>query len=251
MALTFFYFYILFTIVVTLVTLLNTSVSLFFSFFLCYIDTKRYKPNLNTVHATNLNFVLQFEIFVHYDSQLRVSHLILECTPLYTSYQDLEQELTVGSPLLSHLDVRLRSFLCKGLTLEKARRLGPYQIREGSLPPVKDGSIDRVFHSQVEHILVEEPVASGQVEGPVVAELVNSSSKGIEPEDLASEMVVKRKMTVDRFLPGGQLTFKQHAPSPPTPHRGKRPQDTFESTECPSDVPSGTLPTSTTTPLVI
>nr|POE74101.1 hypothetical protein CFP56_67871 [Quercus suber] len=152
-------------------------------------------------------------------------------------------------------DIRFRASSCHSKCEKnssktgKARRLGPYQIREGSLPPVKDGSIDRVFHSQVEHIPVEEPVTSGQAEGPVVAELVDSSSKGIEPEELASEMVVKRKMTVDRFLPRGQLTSQQQAPSPPTPHRGKRPQDTFKSTECPSDVPSGTLPTLTTAPL--
>ena len=69
--------------------------------------------------------MLRSEIFVHYDSQLRASHLILECIPLYTSYQDLEQALTIGSPLLSYLDIRLHGFLLRGLTLSEARRLGP------------------------------------------------------------------------------------------------------------------------------
>lgn len=65
----------------------------------------------------DLNFVIRFEIFVHFDGQLRATHLILGHTPAYTSFQDPSHELTVGSPLLSYLDVRLRGFLPKGLTL--------------------------------------------------------------------------------------------------------------------------------------
>ena len=101
----------------------------------------------------DLNFVIRFEIFVHFDGQLRATHLILGHTPAYTSFQDPSHELTVGSPLLSYLDVRLRGFLPKGLTLGEARRLGPWQIREGSLLPVRDGSTDRVFHGRAEQSL--------------------------------------------------------------------------------------------------
>jgi len=96
------------------------------------------------------------KIFVYYDSQLRASHLILKCTPSYTSYQDPGQALTVGSPLLSYLNIRLCGFLLRGLTLDKAQRLDPRQIREGSLLPVRDGSTNQVFHSQAEHIPVEQ-----------------------------------------------------------------------------------------------
>lgn len=104
--------------------------------------------------------MLRSEIFVHYDSQLRASHLILECIPLYTSYQDPGQALTVGNPLLSYLNVHLRGFLPRGLTLVEARRLNPRQIREGSLLLVRDGSTNRVFLGRAEHILVEEPVVA-------------------------------------------------------------------------------------------
>ena len=104
--------------------------------------TKRFKPDLNVVHSWDLNFMLRSEIFVHYNGQLRTSHLILECIPSYTSYQDPGQALTVGSPLLSYLDIRLRGFLPRGLTLGKSRRLGPQQIRKGSLLLVRDGTVD-------------------------------------------------------------------------------------------------------------
>lgn len=54
-----------------------------------------------------------------------------------------------------------------------------------------------MFHCQAKHILVENLVAVGQDEGLVVAELVDSSSEGTEPEESASEMVVRRKMIMD------------------------------------------------------
>nr|XP_023891793.1 uncharacterized protein LOC112003810 [Quercus suber] len=112
----------------------------------------------------DLNFVLRSEIFVHSNSQLRASHLILGCTPAYTSFQDPGQALTVGSPLLSYLDVQLRYFLPRGLMHGEAWRLGPRQIREGSLQLVRDDSADRVFYGQAKHIPVEEPNEEDQVE---------------------------------------------------------------------------------------
>ena len=54
-----------------------------------YADDKKFEPDLNTVHVRDLNFVLRSEIFVHFDEQLRASHLILSCTPVYTRYQPL------------------------------------------------------------------------------------------------------------------------------------------------------------------
>ena len=44
-------------------------------------------PNLNAIHVRDLNFMLRSEVFVHYDEQLRASHLILDVTLVYTSYQ--------------------------------------------------------------------------------------------------------------------------------------------------------------------
>lgn len=92
---------------------------------LVYAVTKHFKPNLNATHLRDFNFFMRLEIFIHYDGQLRTSHLILDGIPSYTSYHDLEQAFTISTPLLSYIDVRLRGFLPRGLTLFKARRLDP------------------------------------------------------------------------------------------------------------------------------
>jgi len=49
-------------------------------------ESKRFKPNLRVVHVRDLNFILQLGIFVHTDGQLRESHLILGCNPVYTTW---------------------------------------------------------------------------------------------------------------------------------------------------------------------
>ena len=66
--------------------------------------------------------------------------------------------------MLSYLDVCPRGFLLRGLLLGEAWRLGPQQIREGSLLLVRDGSADQVFHCCVEHIPLEELVGADQAE---------------------------------------------------------------------------------------
>lgn len=150
---------------------------------------------------------MHLEIFIHYDGQLRTSHLILDGIPSYTSYHDLEQALTISSPLLFYIDVRLRGFLPRGLTLFDARRLSPWQVRKGSLLPAMDGSADRVFHNQAENIPVKEPIAAEPI--PV---------EEIESKELAIEMVVWRKMIPDRFLLGGWSAPQQQPPFPLAPH---------------------------------
>ena len=78
-----------------------TSIFIYVVIILVYYgaDGKKFKPDLNAVLVRDLNFVLRSAIFVHYDAQLRASHLILGCTPVYTSNQDPRQALTVHSPL--------------------------------------------------------------------------------------------------------------------------------------------------------
>ena len=122
--------------------------------------SKRFKMDINVVHIRDLNFVLCLEIFVHYDEQLRATHLILGYVPWfpsYTSYRDPRLALAVGSPLLSYIDVRLPGLLLKGLIMWEAREKGPCHRRESSLDLVKDGSGDTVFQGRAEHIPVEEP----------------------------------------------------------------------------------------------
>lgn len=85
-------------------------------------NSKRFRPNIRVVHVRDLNFVLQFEIFVNFDEQLWVSHLILGYTLVYTTWWPA---LLVDNPLLSYIDVRHASFLPPQLTVGEARDLGP------------------------------------------------------------------------------------------------------------------------------
>ena len=157
-------------------------------------------PDFNAVHVRDLNFVLRSEIFVHYDRQLRASHLILGVTSIYTSYQSFGQALTVGSPLLSYIDVRYQGFFPLRLTVGEARELGPHLIRVGSLVPARDGSVNTFFQSRAMHTLGEEQRAEVLAIEQVEVKSVDSS--GAKAENAEDEMVVRRTMTADRFLPG-------------------------------------------------
>ena len=117
---------------------------------------------------------------MHFDGQLRASHPILSCVPSYTSYQDPRSTLTVGSPLMSYIDIRLPRFLPRGLTVGEAQERGPRFIRKDSLVPARDGLVDLVFHGKFEHIPIEDPII---------------------PE-LAKDMVQRGNMSLERWFPG-------------------------------------------------
>ena len=114
--------------------------------FLCcfLVESKRFKPNLSVVHVWDLNFVLRSEIFVHWDGQLRASHLILGVDPVYSTWQAFSQALLVDSPLLSYIDVQHANFLPPKLTVGEARDLSPRYICSNELVPVRDKSAERV-----------------------------------------------------------------------------------------------------------
>ena len=99
---------------------------------------------------------------MHYDWQLRASHLIFDCVPSYTSYQDPILALIVSSPLLSYIHIRLPEVLSRGLTVGKAWERGPCFIREGSLMLARDASAGSVFQGSDEHIPIEDPAEDFQ-----------------------------------------------------------------------------------------
>ena len=70
-----------FALVLYLSLLLSKNVCFFFF----WQRTKRFKPDIRVVHVRDLNFVLQLVIFVNLDGQLWASHLILGCTPIYST----------------------------------------------------------------------------------------------------------------------------------------------------------------------
>ena len=83
-----------------------------------------FTQDLRVVHVRDLNFVLRSEIFVHWDGQLRASHLILGVEPMYSTWQPFGQALLVDSALLSYIGVRHANFLPPSFTIEEARELG-------------------------------------------------------------------------------------------------------------------------------
>lgn len=121
--------------------------------------------------------------------------------------QDPGQALTIGSPLLSYLDIRLHGFLPPGLTVGEAWRLDPRQIRARSLLPVRVSLADTVFHSRIEHSLVEEPYKEARATEQAEVESVGSSEE-TDTEDPKDEMVVRRNIRADQFLFGGPPPIK-------------------------------------------
>ena len=101
-------------------------------------------PDIRTVHAKDLNFILRSEIYVHWDEQLRASHLILGVEPIYSTWQNFKQALLVDSPLLSYIDVRYANFLPPKLTTGEAREFGRRFTCLDELAPLRDESAERV-----------------------------------------------------------------------------------------------------------
>ena len=93
-------------------------------------------PDIRTIHVRDLNFILRSEIFVHWDRQLRASHLILEVESVYSTWQSFKQALLVDSPLLSYIDVQHANFLQPKLTVEEARELGKRYTCSDELVPL-------------------------------------------------------------------------------------------------------------------
>ena len=81
---------------------------------------------------------------MHWDGQLRASHLILGVDPVYSTWQAFDQALLVDSSLLSYIDVRHTNFLPPKFTVGEARDLGPRYICSDELAPIRDEFAKRV-----------------------------------------------------------------------------------------------------------
>lgn len=51
-----------------------------------WLISKKFQLDISFVRVKELNFILHSNIFVHFNGQLKASHLILGCVPSYTSY---------------------------------------------------------------------------------------------------------------------------------------------------------------------
>ena len=111
------------------------------------------------MHVRDLNFMLWSEIFVHIDSQLHASHLILGCNPVYTSWQPFSQALLVDNPLLLHIDMQHPYLLPPNLTFGEVRDLSPQYTTAEDLASVRDASVEQASQNRRVHVPVGEPDA--------------------------------------------------------------------------------------------
>ena len=169
-------------------------------------------PDIRTVHAKDLNFILRSEIYVHWDGQLRASHLILGVEPVYSTWQNFKQALLVNIPLLSYIDVRYANFLPPKLTTGEAREFGRCFTCSDELAPLRDESAERVSRCLRE--FAHEAI---QQEGPV-QEQQQPENPPVEPQQPVIEaaallaeaiqpggrMVSRKVMTIDRFVLGAR-----------------------------------------------
>ena len=81
---------------------------------------------------------------MHWDGQLRASHLILRVDPVYSTWQAFDQALLVNSSLISYIDVRHANFLPPKFMVGEARYLGPRYICSDELAPIRDEFAKRV-----------------------------------------------------------------------------------------------------------
>ena len=186
----------------------------------------------------DLNFVLKSEIFMHRDRQLRTSHLILGVDPMYSTWQAFSQALLVDSQLLSYMDVRHANFLPPSLTTGEARDLVPRYTTTKDQAPTRDESVERVYQSHKQHIPIERNEGQAQAAKQEVAE-----------GEQEAEMVTRRKLITDRFLPGTQpsaqpqQTQAKDCTPPSSTGRQKKKQRVEDQTlRVLSDVPTKTPP---------
>ena len=145
--------------------------------------------------------MLRLEIFVHWDKQLRASHLILRIDPVYSTWQAFGQALLVDSPLLSYIDVRYVNFLPLRLIVGEARDLGPRYTCLDKLAPIRDESADCVSRRRREQVHVQvEQEALPQAEPEAPAQAEETTFKSVSSSETKYEMMTRKVMTISRFV---------------------------------------------------
>ena len=185
-------------------------------------------PNIRAVHAKDLNFILRSEIYVHWDGQLRASHLILGVEPVYSTWQPFKQALLVDSPLLSYIDVRYVNFLPPKLTTGEAREFGRRFTCSDELAPLRDESAELVSRHlreiaheaiQQEDQVQEQPNPENPPAEPQ-QQVIEAAALLVEAIQPGGRMVSRKVMTIDRFVPDA----RQPNQPPPFQGRGQVPQ---------------------------
>ena len=82
-------------------------------FYAVIADRRHISPRLSHTNVAALNYVLQSEIFVSEDQQLRAVHLILDFEPISKVFQEIGHAIGEGDPRINHIDVSRPDFLAR------------------------------------------------------------------------------------------------------------------------------------------
>ena len=85
-------------------------------------------PNFNLINEPYLNKVLKAEVFIHMNRQLRVAHLILDYTPLSSSFQAPKCVIKVRDHHLHLINVVVPGFLNPGSVPESILEVKPLPL---------------------------------------------------------------------------------------------------------------------------
>ena len=76
-------------------------------------DKGHIAPRLSLTNVAALNYLLQSEIFVSKDRQLRAVHLILDFDPISKTFQEIGHAIRAGDPRINRIDVSRPDFLAQ------------------------------------------------------------------------------------------------------------------------------------------
>ena len=85
-------------------------------------------PRLSYTNVAALNYLLQSEIFVSKDCQLRAVHLILDFEPISRVFQEIGHAIRAGDPRINRIDVSKPDFLAQ-------EDLPPVRLPVQQIPP--------------------------------------------------------------------------------------------------------------------
>ena len=76
-----------------------------------FANKRHIVPRLSLVNIADLNIVLQSEVFVSEDRQLRAVHLSLDFEPISNNFQEVGHAIRAGDPRLCRIDLSIPGFL--------------------------------------------------------------------------------------------------------------------------------------------
>ena len=117
-------------------------------------DKRLINPQLSHTNVVGLNYLLQSEIFVSEDHQLRAVHLILDFEPISRVFQDIGHAIRARDPMINRIDVSKPNFLAQD-------DLPPVRLPVQQIPPQLIVPLQQVpFEASIE---AEEEIASSRL----------------------------------------------------------------------------------------